>query len=251
MGTTIPADNDPNATSQDPTSSPPTNDELADLRRKNDLLTRALASTNDVIKRRDSEIEELRKPAAPTRSKDESKNAFFDDPVNETTRIVNDALERQISPFRSFIERQEKNEQLETFIRNAKTNQYFSTKWNAGIEQYCRDNYHQLNPVNEASFNAMVLSAFGLQGLGVIPGGAPTVNPNDRRSNIDPPIVPTDRGRPTLPQNGKRYRDLTEDEAKLCRELKMTKEDYLDMLEISPDEVHKTTIGKPPTQGGK
>jgi hypothetical protein len=211
----------------------------------------ALRSTNAQIEAKNQELAESRKPSAQPRNVEADRDKFFADPVGTNLELIERVMDQRMAPFKSYIERAQVNDQVESMINKTKSNPQVAAKWDDSIENYVRSNIANLNPFTEASFNSLVATALGLHYIGALPGQSastpsrPSNNRDDGR--IMPPNIPPTRTSPIpTPSNATASRTLTEEEKRLAREMKMTEADYLAFMGIGRGAVASSEIGKIP-----
>lgn len=108
---------------------------------------------------------------------------------------------------------------------------------------------------SKALIQAAFTSVIGSVSLGLIPDiklDDPTPNPNQPQGgsqptnmNLPPHLRPSAPGAPRVDPNKKKYRDLTENEETLRKQSNLSKEDFLDLIDLQPHQVVDSRIGAP------
>lgn len=188
-----------------------------------------------------------------------SATDFLNDPVSHITRIVKEQTEIAIKPLREF------KDQLANESRYDKAKEKFRVDPRykeifPKIEGVLNSMMAGRDPTDEM-MNAMILGAVGAYTTGQIPGikyEAPAAqvtttteqpaNKEQRGSEqVTMPAHLRSSGQPAQRNDGKpQVRELTENEDRLRRERGMTKEDFLGWIDLPPDQVVVSKIGKPP-----
>ncbi len=199
----------------------------------------------------------------PEPSKEEQNKRFYEDPagfMGEFANKIQQKLTETVAPLQEQYAAFKRDSIVDGFINQAKVDPRISRNWNPQLEVYVRQQIAQMPPaqVNEQAFINVAVMGVGLQAMGQLPG-SPTVSSNNppappaptnlpRNSEVIPPHLRPSNTPPAPINNNngsnKVYRDLTENEARLAREMRMSKEDYLDMMDINKTQVVDTNIGK-------
>ncbi len=199
---------------------------------------------------------------APEPTKEEQNKRFYEDPagfMGEFASKIQKQLTETVAPLQEQYLSFKRDSVVDGFINQAKVDPRISRNWNPQLEAYVRQQIAQMPPaqVNEQAFINVAVMGVGLQSMGQIPSPNAALNNNPpappaptnlpRNSEVIPPhLRPTNTPPAPNAQNGntRQYRDLTENEARLAREMRMSKEDYLDMMDINKTQVVSTDIGK-------
>lgn len=204
----------------------------------------------------------------PEPSVDDQNQEFWKNPVGVMNKLIQAELQKTVGPLN---ERLTRDSSLTAYDR-AKLNlkSQYSDIWDKiepYVDQFVQQATTQGMEVNDQLMNVAALTASGAYYRNQIPGvtpGAP--NPNPTPAPAVPPVAPPNPNpapptptsvftpphlRPSAPvipgqeQQQVERRQLTENERRLARERKMTDEQYLDWLEVPPEGVIHTKIGKP------
>lgn len=197
----------------------------------------------------------------PPLSADELRTAFFNNPHEETAKIIRKELEQTISPLREFVDAFKGQSQLDRLISNAKINPKFQAKWTPELESYIRQQAQTVPPnqLTDQNFTFLVVSAVGAAELGYIPGydatpkNTPTPPPPPPRDDVTPPhLRPSTSPMPQL--NPKPVtRELTENERRMYREYNAkqppekrfkSEAEFIKWQEMPRDEVAYTDFDK-------
>src|SRR5678810_134755 len=202
-------------------------------------------------------------PSAPAPTEEELNKNFYENPARffaERENKIQKMLEQTVAPLQEQYQTFKRDSVIDGFIAQAKIDPRIAGSWNPQLESYVRTELAKMPPaqVNENAFIQIAVMGVGLQSLKQLPGSLPNSNTNvppaapaptnlPSNSSVIPPHM---RPTPTPPTpvntgaNGKQYRDLTEDEARLAREMRMTKEEYLDFMSLDKNAVVSSTIGR-------
>src|SRR5678810_1091662 len=200
-------------------------------------------------------------PSAPAPTEEELNKSFYENPARffaERENKIQKMLEQTVAPLQEQYQTFKRDSVIDGFIAQAKIDPRIAGSWNPQLESYVRTELAKMPPaqVNENAFIQIAVMGVGLQSLKQLPGSLPNSNTNvppaapaptnlPSNSSVIPPHM---RPTPTPPvntgANGKQYRDLTEDEARLAREMRMTKEEYLDFMSLDKNAVVSSTIGR-------
>ncbi len=198
----------------------------------------------------------------PEPTKEEQNKRFYEDPagfMGDFASKLQKQLEDTVAPMQEQYAAFKRDSVVDGFINQAKVDPRISRNWNPQLEVYVRQQIALMPPaqVNEQSFINVAVMGVGLQSMGQIPSPNAALNNNPpptptptnlpRNSEVIPAhLRPTNTPPTPLSQNGntRQYRDLTENEARVAREMRMSREDYLDMIDIRKDQVTTTEIGK-------
>jgi len=197
---------------------------------------------------------------APAPTEEELNKNFYENPARffaQREDKIKQMLEQTVAPLQEQYQSFKRDSVVDGFIAQAKIDPRISGSWNPQLEAYVRAEISKVPPsqVNENAFIQVAVMGLGLQSIKQLPGSnlpntsVPPVPPANLPSNssVIPPHMrptPTPPAPPNTGVNGKQYRDLTEDEARLARELRMSKEEYLDMLGLDKTQVASSTVGR-------
>lgn len=165
-------------------------------------------------------------PTTPTKTKDELRQEFYDDPITANRRLIREELEATVGPLQEFVKTFKGQTQTDRLIEQFKNDTRFSSHWTPAVERYVREQASRIDPAHltEQSFGFLVVSAIGMKNVGMF-GDSPTPAPQPPTQ----PQVPTPPymrpSAPPAPDNTpkQKHRALTEDEKRILREYNSTK----------------------------
>lgn len=223
--------------------------------------TNNFSALEAVIREQSNRIQQLlesqSQPSQPTPvpvDPEKQKVDFFNKPHDVVREIVQAELRSAIQPLQEFVQgfRAESTyDKLKNAFRN---DSRFQPYWDAAVESAV-DSVMLSGKVevNTANMQSAIIQAIGLKNLGMLPGAtAPSVNqpgtatpvqPNNQNMVNPPHLRPSS---PPPPSNNPRQpvRQLTENERRLARENHMTDQEYLDWIEVPPQGVVTSGIGR-------
>jgi hypothetical protein len=223
------------------------------------ILEETLRDQNRQIQALQSQITTPAAPATPAPSAEDLKTQFYNDPVNTTRSIVEEALSRTIAPLNDFvrglrIEGSPYDRMLSKFRADAR----FAPVLQDPHVLAAVEKIMGAAELNEVNMQSAIVHAMGLKSMGLLgtmveaprsnePAPAPAA-PTPTPSTVIPPHVrPSGSPGPAGPtNNAPRARQLTETEKRLARENRMTDEQYLKWLEAPADGVATADFDKPP-----
>ena len=206
----------------------------------------------------EKELAELRaanvEAAKPT--VDESAKAFYANPA----KAIKDALAEAIAPLNVFKERFEGDAEYTKIKKGLMANPVYAQhlanpEFSAIIDEIVSEGIKGGSVISEANVAAAINHTIGsiVSGDVVLTGvkkvevdGTTKVENKAEEALVIPPYLAPSSPPLKKALEGKQYRDLTENEDRLRRERGMTKEAYLDWLEIDPSDVIDSKIGLPP-----
>lgn len=246
-----------------------TNHQLANPTNQKDpyveLLEGTIAEQNRKFNELNQQLAGIResqnRPAPIQRSEEELRTAFFNNPHEETGKIIEEKLRETINPIKEMFMQFQGQTQIDRLIDQFKNNPRFSSKWNPSLEAYIKQQAQSMPPaqLTEQNFTLLVLSTIGAAETGMLPGyqapapPAPTQNNNRPTDTVSPPhLRPTSSPMPSL--NPKpTHRELTEGERRLYREYNAknpdkpfkSEEHFLKWMDMPRDEVAFATFDQP------
>lgn len=260
------------ASSEDstPPSTQPTNQPPAPATEE-DPNKRYIAILEQTLREQNRQIQELANnrpaPAAPAPAPDPEaeKSAFYNDPVNTTRKIIQDALKESIEPLQQFVRNLKVDgSPYSQMLNRFKADPRFASALAdsqilAAVEEIMSK--AELSDINmqSAIVHATGLKSMGLLGTVVPSGGngapapaptpAPAPSPSSAPAVLPPHVRPSAPAAPTNNNNNQpAQRQLTESERRLMRENGFKSEaEYLKWLEMPASEVAHTNFDKPRT----
>ena len=225
---------------------------------------RVIQQQNERIQALNDELTRVRTapPPVPEPTNEELNKQFYENPAGFMDRFaqkIDRRLQETVAPLQEQYQTFKRDTIVDGFVNQAKVDPRIAGKWNPQLEAYVRQQLANLPPaqVNEAAFINYAVNGIGLQTLGQLPGSTIPASNNPpappppanlpRNAEVIPPHLRPTNTPPTPPagpNGGKQYRELTEDEARLAREMRMTKEEYLDLLSLNKSQVVDSTIGQ-------
>ncbi len=184
-------------------------------------------------------------PPPPPDPKSEA-GKFWTDPVT----VLRGEIDRAVKPlndFRTSFERQAKVDELKAQVR---ADPRFKDIFEKG-EQYIDQAIRAMPEVTREGIMSAALSIRGAAALGMLPGlsfeapapapappapGTPPAPGAPPVSTVPPHLRPSAPPPPSAPEPPRR-RELTENEKRVARENGMDEEEYLEFLELPPDQV--------------
>jgi hypothetical protein len=196
----------------------------------------------------------------PPQSREDFNNQFWRDPMS-IVDTLKEELKKTVEPINQYISGQRTETQYDRMKGELKTQ--FNDVWphiESEVDRFVEAAAQAGNEVNAQLLNVAALAATGAYHRGLLQGGngaplpppappAPTPTPpaQPRVDMTTPPHLrpsaPTPPGheQPQKPQ----VRELSENEKRLARERNMTPEQFLGWLEVPPDQVVHSKIGRP------
>lgn len=190
---------------------------------------------------------------------EERRTKYFEDPFGTTQGIVESTVKQQmdeaLKPLINFVQGFQTNTRLDQTFNRYKDH----PKWGPYLEDPAISGaVKQVMakvPADENydnNFLAAVVNSIGLKQAGLIgdaqptpvTSNQPTPSNGDNAVTSPPHLRPTGSPTPRGSENQPKRRDLTEAEARLARERNMSKDQFLDWIELPPDQVVHSTIGK-------
>ena len=237
--------------------------ELSDTQklRVYDIQTKTVRDQGARLSAAERELDELRaakkEEAKPT--VDESAKAFYADPA----KMIKDALAEAIAPLNQFKDRFETDSEYGRIKKNLMVNPVFAQhlanpEFSSIIDELVIEGTRSGTKVSEGMVEAAIKHTIGSIVTGdvvlkPVKGSETTVvegKETEREDTQIPPYLAPSSPPHKKTVEGKQYRDLTENEARLAKERKMSKEQYLDWLEVDPSDVIDSKIGVPAKKEG-
>ena len=203
------------------------------------------------------ELAELRavKVEAAKPTPNESAKAFYADPA----KAIKDALAEAIAPLNVFKDRFEGDAEYARIKKGLMVNRVYAQhlsnpQFVAIIDELVNEGQKAGSVINETTVTAAINHTIGsiISGETVLTGvkaesgdGTKTGENKTEEASVIPPYLAPSSPPHKKALEGKQYRDLTENEARLAKERNMTKEAYLDWLEVDPSDVIDSKIGVP------
>ena len=237
--------------------------ELSDTQklRVYDIQTKTVRDQGARLSAAERELDELRatkkEEAKPT--VDESAKQFYADPA----KMIKDALAEAIAPLNQFKDRFETDSEYGRIKKNLMVNPVFAQhlanpEFSSIIDELVIEGTRSGTKVSEGMVEAAIKHTIGSIVTGdvvlkPVKGSETTVvegKETEREDTQIPPYLAPSSPPHKKTVEGKQYRDLTENEARLAKERNMTKEAYLDWLEVDPSDVIDSKIGVPAKKEG-
>jgi hypothetical protein len=198
---------------------------------------------------------------APAPSAEDLKTQFYNDPVNTTRSIVEEALNRTIAPLNDFVRGLRiEGSPYDRLMSKFRADARFAPVLQDPHVLAAVERIMGAAELNEVNMQSAIVHAMGLKSMGLLgtiveaPAGTPAPTPapapaapTPTPSTVLPPHVrPSAAPTPAGANGGQpRARQLTETEKRLARENRMTDEQYLKWLETPADEVAVADFDKP------
>lgn len=198
----------------------------------------------------------------PPPSRESQNDRFWKDPVGVMNELIQSELKRTVEPINSYIAGQRTETAYDRMKAELRTQ--FSDVWphiEREIDRFVQATAEAGNEVNPQLLNVAALAATGAYHRGLLSSGAESNGGTPPAPPATPPATPPVPARadmsvpphlrpsaPTPPGHerpqAQERRQLTENEARLARERGMTHEQFLDWLEVPPDKVVHSKIGR-------
>jgi len=196
---------------------------------------------------------------SPGPSRDDQNQAFWKDPIGLMTNLIQTELKKTVDPINQYISGQ----RVETAYDRAKgrLKTEYGDLWptiEPEVDRFITAAAQSGNEVNDQLLNVAALAATGAYHRGLLgptspqPSGAPPAPPTPLTpaARIDMTAPPHLRpSAPVIPGHEREQkpeaRALTENEARLARERGQTPEQFLAWIEVPPDQVVHSKIGRP------
>jgi len=190
-----------------------------------------LTELTELVRKRDE-------PPPPEASAED----FFKSPVMQSRKIVREELDAAIKPLKDFIAEFKSGSAYDRLKAKFKADPRFTEVF-ANYEALIDEAMSK----NEPTDNAMLATISGIIGaasLGLLGGRAAPSTP--ARPNVaTPPHLRPSAPLPPSPPDGKpKQRALTENERRLARERSMTDEQYLSWIDVKPEDVIRSKVGR-------
>lgn len=217
---------------------------LRDYHRQNTELVQRLRSIDDRVKRVET----------PEPSEAEMNQEFWKNPTGVMNRLIKDELNRTVGPLNERLSRESAMSEYDR--AKLKLKEQYSDIWDQispSIDAFINQATSQGVELNEQLMNVAALTASGMLYRGQIPGVSPVKKeePNPTKEEGKPATVFTPPHlRPSAPMipgaepEKKEHRQLSENERRIARERRLTDEQYLAWLDVPPEEVVRSRIGK-------
>lgn len=198
-----------------------------------------------------AEIDELKRPAAP-QPKDDAK-LLFEDP----RKLVREEVNAAIAPLKDFITGMRSGTALDRLKAEKARDPRFKAVLEDPILSREVDAAMAKADVNDRNLELVIAGVSGAANLGMIPGWRPSAAPAPVPAApapgaipvaVPPHIPPSAGPGPGAPSNAPKIRDLTENERRIAREMKMTPEQYVAWTDLSAPDVpfaDRTKIDQP------
>ncbi|KKL28629.1 hypothetical protein LCGC14_2373220, partial [marine sediment metagenome] len=209
----------------------------------------------------ETELAELRaaKEEAAKPTVEDSAKAFYANPA----QMIKDALAEAIAPLNVFKDRFEGDAELQKVKKGLMVNPVFAQhlanpEFSSIIDELVAEGTKQGAKVSEGMVEAAIKHTIGsiVTGdvvLSPVKGSETTVEvgkETGREDTFIPPYLAPSSPPHKKTVEGKQYRDLTENEERLRKERNMSKEDYLNWLEVDAADVIDSKIGIPAKKAG-
>ena len=208
-----------------------------------------LTATERELAELKAKADEVSKPSV----EDEAK-AFYANP----RKVIMEVMEEVVAPLNVFKDRFENETEYTKIKRGLMANPVYAQHLNnpqfaAIVDELIAEGQRTTGNVNEGMVEAAIKHTIGsiVTGdvvLAAVPGSE-VVTEKGKETKVEDQLIPPYLASSSPPykekETVKQYRDLTENEARLARERGMTKEVYLDWLEVDPADVIDSKIGVP------
>ena len=237
-------------------------DELNDAQKLRifEIQTKTVKDQGARLNAAEKELAELRaaKEEAAKPSVEDSAKDFYANPA----KAIKDALAEAIAPLNAFKSRFESDSEYGRVKKNLMANPVFAQhmanpEFSAIIDELVSKGTEAGTEVSEGMVEAAIKHTIGsiVTGdvvLSPVKGSETTVEVKEtgREDTFIPPYLAPSSPPHKKTVEGKQYRDLTENEARLAKERGMTKEDYLNWLEVDATDVIDSKIGIPAKKEG-
>ena len=237
--------------------------ELSDAQklRVYDIQTKTVKDQGARLSAAERELDELRaaKEEAAKPTIEESAKKFYADPA----KAISEALAEAIAPLNAFKDRFETDSEYERVKKSLMVNPVFAQhmanpEFASIIDELVIQGTKSGTKVSEGMVEAAIKHTIGSIVTGdvvlkPVKGLETTVvegKETEREDTQIPPYLAPSNPPHKKTVDIKQYRDLTENEARLAKERNMTKEAYLDWLEVDPSDVIDSKIGVPAKKEG-
>lgn len=235
-------DTAPNTTTTEEalTESPPASSESIETVKQ--VYNQALRDVSQRAAQAEQELERLRNAPAPTRNEQDleaDKELLFSNP----RKLIREEMEEIIKPLNQFTQQITREQAITQIKARLATDPRYSLLNNPEVSQYLDQVVSGFTVINESSLSAAYNMAVGLyvQNNGTLPAlNNQQLAPNTtQQMNPLPPHV-----RPAAPikvptENKNKRRALTEQERYIARLNNMNDDQYLDEMELLPQDVVK------------
>ena len=235
---------------------------------------RLLAAQESLLREQQQELARLRQGQRtiesrvatienPPPSREDQNQRFWKDPVGVVGELIQGELKKTVDPINQYIAGQRTETAYDRM--KARLKGEYGDLWphiEGEVDRFVQAASGAGNQINDDLLNVAALAATGAYHRGLLggphSGEAPNGTPPAPPQAPPQPAPPVSRDmtpphlRPSAPSvpgherpQGRQYRDLTENEARLARERGMTKEAFLDWIEVPPDQVVHSKIGRP------
>ncbi|HEX9430477.1 MAG TPA: hypothetical protein VF944_08880 [Candidatus Bathyarchaeia archaeon] len=230
-----------------------------------DRAKQLIAAQDQVIRDMNAQItqrmrgvdERVRKLEAPAPDADELNQEFWKNPIGAMQTLIQEELKRTVGPLNDFRVRTEGASAYDRMKAGLKAQ--YGDIWphiEGTIDSFVEQAVAAGNEVNNQLLGVAALAASGAYYRGQLPGvAAPTTTPRPtppQPPTTEPTVVTPPHLRPSAPTvpgteagTKKERRELTENERRLARERGQSPEQYLDWLDVPPEEVVRSQIGRP------
>lgn len=189
-----------------------------------------------------AEIDELKRPPAP-QPKDDAK-LLFEDP----RKLVREEVNAAIAPLKEFITGMRSGTALEQLKAVKARDPRFKAILEDPILSHEVDVAMSKADVNDRNLELVIAGVSGAANLGMIPGWRPSAGapapaapaapaPGALPVAVPPHIPPSAGPGPGAPSPAPKIRELTENERRLAREMKMSPEQYVAWTDLSAPDV--------------
>lgn len=241
----------------------PTDEEIEKQSRYTKLLEATLREQAQTIKRFEASSQTPAPAPAPAPSIEAQRQAFYENPLEETRKLLKQELAETIAPLASFVREFRGQSETEKLKARFKNNPMFAGSLTPDVEAAVDQIIGALPPdqVNEQNMQSAIIHAIGLKTMGQLPASSngngntnvsaqpnqnenvngnqprnqPMVNPPHMRPSAAP--TPTNTPKAKLPP-------LNENEERLRREQGMTHEEYIKWRDMPPEEVAVSQLGR-------
>lgn len=199
----------------------------------------------------DQRLSKVETPPGP--SEDQMNQEFWKNPTGVMNKLIKDELARTVGPLNERIQAQSQMSEYDRAKQQLKLK--YNDIWDkieGSVDDFVRTASAQGVEVNDQLMEVAALTASGLYYRGQIPGVAPTPHVAEPKKEEERPasVFTPPHLRPSAPPipgaepPKQELRDLTENEKRLARERGMTHEQYLQWLDVPPEGVVASRIGR-------
>lgn len=218
------------------------------------------------LERQNAELLQSRSapPAAPTRTPEEERNAFYENPRAAIREVLTQELKETIAPLLAFANEAKATTQLDKLIAQVRTDPRVSSQWGPRLEAFIRSQLENVPPhqLNAQVVSSVTLAAIGQKTIGMIREDSPSPAPVTPREPVAPAPPYMRPSAPAGPSNlnpAPTHRPLTELELRVLREFnagkptkeQMTEAQFLEWQSMPAREVAGYKGDRAPANGSR